>query len=155
QPAGEKFTVATRREVPLGKITSHLSDARELAATIEQARKASAKAKSAEQASAVSDQEEILPAGVITFRNVDYNEVLKIYGELHDRTLIQTFLLPAPAISLRTYTDLTREETIYAFTAMFVLNGISVLSASDKFLLVGPEVQKDRMAELLSQKRTL
>ena len=56
---------------------------------------------------------------------------------------------------MRTYTDLTREETIYAFTAVFVLNGISVLSASDKFLLVGSEVQKDRMTELLSQKGPL
>ena len=92
---------------------------------------------------------------MINFPNTDANQVLTIYGELTDKTLIRTFPLPAPTISLRTYTPLTREESIYAFTAVFALNGISIATAGEKCLLVIPTAQKGKIASVLSQKGPL
>ena len=152
QADGEKFTVARTGQISPEELASRLSEARDLAATIEQSRLASRNVQAAGKSSGVSDPEDILPAGVIYFSSVDVNEVLKIYRELTDRTIIQSLVLPAQTISLRNNNPLTREEAIYSFNVVFALNDISILAASDKFLLVGPIFQKYRMAGLLLQK---
>jgi len=46
---------------------------------------------------------------------------------------------------------MTREEAIYALSAVLALNGISVVAAGEKFLLVSPFAQKKKIANLLSQ----
>jgi hypothetical protein len=59
---------------------------------------------------------------------------------------------PVPGISFQNYTPLTREETIYALSAVFAINGISIMAAGDKLLLVVPAIQEDRFAKLLSRR---
>jgi hypothetical protein len=44
------------------------------------------------------------------------------------------------------------EEAIYALTAVFAVNGISFAAAGEKFLLVFPNFQKDKIAALLLRK---
>src|ERR1043165_7368911 len=140
QADAEKFALAIPEWMGVGKITSQLKEARELAAAIGKS-KGSAKGLapvSAPPGRPSSNEEETFMPGTIDFPNTDANQVLTIYSELTDRTLIRTFPLPAPTIALRTYTSLTVEESIYAFTAVFALNGISVASAGEKCLFAVP-----------------
>jgi hypothetical protein len=128
---GDRFTFAGR-ETDLNRITPQL---RELASTIAETRgKAS---------------EESLPAGTINFPGTDVNQVLMIYQELVNRSLLHPATLPAPAITFRSYTPWTFEEAIYAFNASLAINGISVVPVGEKFLFVFPTVQKQKMDSLL------
>ena len=156
---GDKFAIVSGRGADAEKITRELGKAHELAAAIENTRQAYTKAHAAGQPSGSlpepPSQEEMLPAGVIVFTRIDLSEVLHIYGELTDRTMIRAFPLPAPPISFQNYTPLTREESIYALTAVLALNGVSVAAADEHLLLVVPSVQEGKIAALLSQKGPL
>ena len=83
---------------------------------------------------ALSD--ETLPAGVINFPATDLNQVLQIYAELVGRTVLRPTTLPAPTITLKTQTPLTKQEAIQAFDAVLALNGIAVVNVGDKFVKV-------------------
>jgi general secretion pathway protein D len=80
--------------------------------------------------------EETLPAGTINFPATDLNQVLQIYAELVGRTVLRPTTLPAPTITLKTQTPLTRREAIQAFDAVLALNGIAVVNVGDKFVKV-------------------
>ena len=80
--------------------------------------------------------EETLPAGTINFPATDLNQVLQIYAELVGRTVLRPTQLPAPTITLKTQTPLTRREAIQAFDAVLALNGIAVINVGDKFVKV-------------------
>jgi general secretion pathway protein D len=82
--------------------------------------------------------EEVLPAGVINFPATDLPQVLKIYAELVNRTVLRPTTLPAPTITLVTQTPLTRREAIEAFDAVLALNGISMVNIGDKFVKAVP-----------------
>ncbi len=78
--------------------------------------------------------EETIPAGTINFPATDLNQVLQIYAELVGRTVLRPTTLPAPTITLRTQTPLTRREAKEAFDAVLALNGISMIDIGDKFV---------------------
>ena len=80
--------------------------------------------------------DETLPAGTINFPATDLNQVLQIYAELVGRTVLRPTSLPAPTITLKTQTPLTRREAIQAFDAVLALNGIAVVNVGDKFVKV-------------------
>jgi len=80
--------------------------------------------------------EETLPAGTINFPATDLNQVLQIYSELVGRTVLRPTTLPAPTITLKTQTPLTRKEAIQAFDAVLALNGIATVNVGDKFVKV-------------------
>ena len=88
-----------------------------------------------------SAAEEIIPAGTINFPAADLKEVLKIYSELVNRTILQPANLGSPQITLKTQTPLTKREALQAFEAVFALNGISLVNIGDKFVKVVPAVQ--------------
>ncbi len=96
-------------------------------------------------------KEERLDRGIINFPSTDLNQVLVVFQELANRTVIRASTLPSPSICLRTQTPLSRAEAIYAFSAVLALNGLSFTEAGDRFLLVYPSFQKDRVAELLAR----
>ena len=54
---------------------------------------------------------------MIKFQNTDLAQVLQIYGELVNRTVLRPATLPAPTISLTTQTPLTRKEAMDALKA--------------------------------------
>ncbi len=151
-PDGDKFIIAGR-DGDQQKITPEVREnAAKLAARQEpSAHHPPASASSATSAPAPAP-DELLPAGVINFPNTDLNQVLQIFQELANRTLIRPFTLPAPAISFRTYTPLSRSEAIYAFTAMLALNDLSTWPAGDKLMMVFPTFQTNNAAALLARK---
>jgi general secretion pathway protein D len=89
--------------------------------------------------------EEVLPMGFINFPATDINQVLQIYSELVNRTVLRPTALPAPQITLQTKTPLTRKEAIAAFDAVLALNGISMINVGDKFVKAVPAAQANQV----------
>ena len=87
---------------------------------------------------ATAPPEEMVPAGMINFQGTDLNQVLQIYAELVNKTVLRPATLPAPTITLKTQTPLTRKEAMEALKAVLWLNGISVQDFEDKFVKVVP-----------------
>lgn len=78
--------------------------------------------------------EETFPAGIIDFRAVDLNQVLQVYAEYVNRTVLRPANLVSPPIVLRTQTPLTKTEAIQALDAVLALNGIAMINVGDKFV---------------------
>lgn len=95
--------------------------------------------------------EETLPAGTINFPATDLNQVLQIYSELVGRTVLRPTSLPAPTITLKTQTPLTRREAIQAFDAVLALNGIATVNVGDKFVKVVPMAQAGQVGAPFSK----
>jgi len=132
---GDKFVLAGR-ESDFNNITPQLW---ELAETLTKNR----------SKAAPGTAEEMLPTGTINFPATDLSQVLMIYQELVNKTLLRSATLPAFTVSLRSYTPWTITEAIYAFNAALAINGISVVPVGEKFLFVFPTIQKEKMDSLL------
>ncbi len=89
----------------------------------------------------VPPPEPTVGAGEIDFRNMPLEQVLGIYAELVNKTLLRPAALPAQQITLTTQTPLTRSEAIQALKAVLALNGITVVDFGDKFVKVMAEPQ--------------
>ena len=85
--------------------------------------------------------EETLPPGMIDFRQADLNQVLDIYSSLVNRTVLRPATLPAPTVTLKTQTMLTKKEAVQALDAVLALNGITMVNIGDKFVKALPEAQ--------------
>jgi general secretion pathway protein D len=90
--------------------------------------------------------EEMMPEGMIDFRNADLNQVLDIYSMLVNRTILRPATLPAPTIFLKTQGRLTMREGIQALDAVLALNGITMVNVGDKFVKAVPEAQSGSAA---------
>jgi general secretion pathway protein D len=101
--------------------------------------------------SAGAAPEDIIPAGVINFAAVDIQEVLKIYAELVNRTILRPTALPATVITLRTQTALTKKEAIQALDAVLALNGVSVIPVGEKFVKVVGSPQANQVGAAFSK----
>lgn len=95
--------------------------------------------------------EPMLPAGVINFPATDLNQVLKIYADLVNRTVLRPTALPAPTITLVTQTPLTKSEAKQAFDAVLALNGIAMIDVGDKFVKVVPTAQAGQVGAAFSK----
>jgi general secretion pathway protein D len=104
-------------------------------------------------ASTNAPPEDTLPAGTINFPATDLNQVLQIYSELVGRTVLRPTTLPAPTITLKTQTPLTRHEAIQAFDAVLALNGIAVVNVGDKFVKVVPTAQAGQVGAPFSKEK--
>jgi general secretion pathway protein D len=85
-------------------------------------------------------EQPILP-GMINFNQADLPQVLQIYAELKNRTILRPTVLPAQTITLRTQTALSRQEAIQALDAVLGLNGIAMVDIADKFVKAVPMAQ--------------
>jgi general secretion pathway protein D len=85
--------------------------------------------------------EETIAPGMIDFRQADLNQVLDIYSSLVNRTILRPATLPAPTVTLKTQTLLTKKEAIQALDAVLALNGITMVNVGDKFVKALPEAQ--------------
>ncbi len=87
-------------------------------------------------------QEEMIPPGMIDFRGTDVNEVLKLYAELVNRTVLRPATLAAQGqIVLKTQTPLTKSEAIQALEAVLAINGVALVNAGEKFVKAIPLAQ--------------
>ncbi len=94
-----------------------------------------------------------MPPGMINFPATDLNQVLTVYAELVNRTILRPTSLPAPTITLRTQTQLTRREAIQALDAVFALNGITVVPMGDKFAKVVPMANSGQAGAVIHTNR--
>ena len=138
KPQGDKFLVVAR-ESDVGRVTPETKEASDaLASAMAQATGLKA--------------DELLPAGMVNFPETDLNQVLQIYQDLVNRTVIRPTTLPAQQIRFFNFTPLKRSELIYALTATLALNGVSVMPAGEKFVFVFSAFQKDTATEILARK---
>ncbi len=88
-----------------------------------------------------ADGSQIIPKGTIQFPAADLDQVLEIYADLVNRTILRPSSLPAGTITLMTQTDLTKAEAIQALDAVLALNGISMIDIGEKFVKAVPMAQ--------------
>ena len=102
---------------------------------------ASNKAAAAEFAASITNAsgDDLIPPGMIDFRQADLNQVLDIYSIMVNRTLLRASTLPAAPITLTTRGELTMREGIQALDAILALNGIAMVNVGEKFVKVVPE----------------
>ena len=55
-----------------------------------------------------------------------------------NRTILRPTSLPAPTITLKTQTPLTKREAIQAFDAVLALNGVAMINVGEKFVKAVP-----------------
>ncbi len=88
---------------------------------------------------------------VFNFPAVDLNTFLNFYAELVGRTILRPANLPAPLVTLRTQTPLTRTEAIQAFDTVLAMNGITTIPVGEKFVKIVPVAQAAQEAARFSQ----
>jgi type II secretory pathway component GspD/PulD (secretin) len=144
-PDGEKFIVVGR-EGDFEKLTPEL---REVARKLPHP----PGAQSGEGTRVKTGQpEQLIPAGMINFQNTDLNQVLQIFQELINRTLLHPAALAGSGILLRTQTPLTRAEANYALCATLALDGLSFVDVGDRFLFVYPASEEAKTKALFARK---
>jgi hypothetical protein len=87
---------------------------------------------------AASPNQQLMPAGMVNFPGTDLGQVLSIYSELKNRTVLRTRLLPSPSIRFKNQCPLTREELAYALETVLALNGILTVDDGPSFVQIVP-----------------
>ncbi len=82
-----------------------------------------------------------LQVGSLNFQNTDLAQVLAIYQEISGRTVIRPATLPAPAISVRNQTPLSKVQALQLLDTVLAQNGIAMVLAGDSAVKAVPEVQ--------------
>ncbi|MCX7723287.1 MAG: hypothetical protein N2379_09565 [Verrucomicrobiae bacterium] len=95
--------------------------------------------------------EEEPATNMFNFPAVDLNTFLNFYAELVGRTILRPANLPAPLITLKTQTPLTRTEAIQAFDTVLAMNGITTIPVGEKFVKVVPVAQAAQEAARFSE----
>jgi general secretion pathway protein D len=75
---------------------------------------------------------------MIDFRQADLAQVLQVYAELVNKTILRPATLPAPQINLTTQTALTKKEAIQALDAVLGMNSIAMVNVGEKFVKAVP-----------------
>ncbi len=83
---------------------------------------------------------EKLEVGSINFQNADLLQVLDLYQQLSGRSVIRSSL-PAPPISVRSQTPLTRVQALQLLDTVLAANGIAMVLAGDDAVKAVPAVQ--------------
>ncbi len=86
---------------------------------------------------------EIIPAGTINFPSTDLEQVLQIYAELRNRTLLRPAQLPASIVQFKTVCALNKKEAEYALTTVLAMNGIWAVDDGLSFVQLVPRWRLD------------
>jgi general secretion pathway protein D len=81
-----------------------------------------------------STMDQVIEVGTIDFKGVDLNQVLKIYAEYVNKTILRPATLAGAPVWLTTQTPLTKREVIQAFDAVLGMSGIAMIPFGDKFI---------------------
>jgi hypothetical protein len=85
--------------------------------------------------------QETLPAGTVNI-NADPGQVLALYSDISQRTILRPFALPPSRVRLKITCPVSREEAAYAMATVLALNGIAVVEDGEKFVQVVPMPQR-------------
>jgi general secretion pathway protein D len=77
----------------------------------------------------------------INFKEMKIDEFLQIYAETVNRTILRPGTLPAPTITLRNQTPITRREAIQLLDAVLGINGIAMIPVGEKFVKAVPTAE--------------
>jgi hypothetical protein len=88
---------------------------------------------------------ELVPAGMIDFRNTLLDQVLAVYSDFRSRTILRSAALPHSVIRCRTQSSLTRDEVVYALNVLLILNGVEAVDDGEKFVQIVPFRQVSRI----------
>jgi general secretion pathway protein D len=90
----------------------------------------------------------------LNFPNMPLDQALDIYASYVNRTLLRlTQLAGIPqTITIKTQTNLTKEEAIQALKAVFAMNGLTLIEVGEKFVKVVPSAQGPQEAAPFSDK---
>jgi general secretion pathway protein D len=88
----------------------------------------------------------MVPAGMINFQATPLEQVLLIYAEFVNRTLLRASALPAATITLKTQTQLSKREVIQALDTVLGMNGITMITIGEKFVKAVPVGQANQEA---------
>jgi len=80
-----------------------------------------------------------MPPGTLNFQNAELTQVLAIYQEISGRTVIRPATLPAPTISVRTQTALSRVQALQLLDTVLAQNGIAMVLSGDSAVKAVPE----------------
>ncbi len=81
------------------------------------------------------------PVGSLNFQNTDLAQVLAVYQEISGRTVIRPATLPAPTISVRSQTPLSRIQALQLLDTVLAQNGIAMVLVGDSAVKAVPEVR--------------
>jgi len=86
----------------------------------------------------------VLGKDEINLKGATIDEFLTVYAETVNRTILRPATLPAPTITLRNQTALTKREAIQLFDAVLGINGIAIINVGDKFAKAVPVAQANQ-----------
>jgi general secretion pathway protein D len=85
--------------------------------------------------------EEEFALGTLNFQNADLTQVLAVYQEISARTVIRPATLPAPTISVRNQTPLSRVQALQLLDTVLAQNGIAMILVGETAVKAVPEVR--------------
>jgi general secretion pathway protein D len=80
-----------------------------------------------------SANEQVYGKDEINLKEMDINQFLSFYSQVVGRTILRPATLPAPTITIRNETPLTRTEAIQMLDAVLAINGIAIIPFGEKF----------------------
>jgi general secretion pathway protein D len=90
---------------------------------------------------------------ILKFNNAPPDQIFEKYSELTGRTVLRPAALPAAAVTIITYSPLTREEAIQAIDGALALNSITMIPQGEKFVKAVPSVQAPPEGAAISHKK--
>jgi hypothetical protein len=88
---------------------------------------------------------EVFPPGLIKFQDADVLQVLEIGQELRGATLLRPSDLPRLKVSLRSETEMTRDEAIWMLDAALALGDIAIIPHGGKFFFALPGMRNSKV----------
>jgi general secretion pathway protein D len=87
--------------------------------------------------------EEMVSPGILDFAAAELNQVLDLYADFVNRTILRAPNLASPPIVLSAQTPLTKTEAIQALDAVLGMHGIALINVGEKFVKAVPIAQAD------------
>jgi general secretion pathway protein D len=78
--------------------------------------------------------DQIIEVGTIKFKGADVNQVLDVYADLVNKTILRPATLAGAPVWLTTQTPLTKREVIQALDAVLGMSGIAMMNFGEKFI---------------------
>ena len=90
--------------------------------------------------------DETFPPGMMKFEDTDLLQVLDIYQDLSERTVLRPQSVRSGGMTVRTQTPLTRQEAVWLMDAwLFCQGGLLMIPESEKFVFAVPSERKGRL----------